>query len=138
MTAYFFDIGSKDKTRPGFFLRFGAKNAGFMAGCYNPDKDQLMSIRRAIAASPASFKKIARNSAALRDFGDLMGESNKRIPSEFADLALKEPLIARKQFYMIKEMDADLILSPELLKKVMQLWKVARPLNQFLEKALQS
>lgn len=136
MTAFFSNAGSKDKSRPGFFLRFGARDGGFMAGCYSPDKNQLLSIRRKIAANPRKFRSLLKNRTLIKEFGELQGESNVRLSAEFAEIAREEPIIARKQFYLLKEVEADFVLSANLLKQTMALWKTTRPFNDFLIDAL--
>ncbi|MEQ8352319.1 MAG: DUF2461 domain-containing protein [Leptospiraceae bacterium] len=135
MTAFFSQRGSNDKSLPGFFLRFGARDTTFMAGSYGPTTEQLKSIRTHIASDTESFKKLIKDKNLVHHFGQILGEKNKRLSPEYQGLLESIPDLARKQFYFIREEKPDFIVQPDLMKKTMELWKVARPFNDYLIEA---
>lgn len=136
-TAFLSPAGRKDKSQPGLFFRFGARDAGIMAGCYQPSPPQLKRIRSAIATEPKRFRALIE-AASLRElFGKLRGEQMKRLPPEWKEACADEPLIANKQFYLAAERKAGWITDPGLADQLLEYWQVSRPLNTFLSEAIQ-
>jgi len=124
--------GEKTDLLPVIAFRFGGKDAGIMAGFYSPNKDRLKSIRDKIKADPKTFKKLYSAKKFKEKFGTIQGEANKRIPKEYQELFEKESLIANKQFYYVTEFKPNIVLQDDLLKFVIDYWKAAKPLNDFL------
>ena len=135
MTVFFSNHASKDKSLPGIFLRFGARNASFMVVCYGPDTKQLKAIRRSISNTTEIFQKILKNQTLARNFGTLQGERSKRLPREFKETESRCTDIGRKQFYFVREEKPAFLLKPDLLKRTMELWKASKPFNEFLMEA---
>lgn len=136
-TAFAGRGGKKNKEIPGIFLRFGPSETGIMGGCYMPNKDQLLAIRRTISRDILKFRKLIGAKKFQSQFGTIIGEEHKRIPPEFKAVYSKEPLIAKKQFYYMAQREPELILSKDLLGEVMGYWHAARPVNDYLIKAIQ-
>lgn len=128
--------GRKDKSIPGFFLRFSPKMIGVFGGAHGIDKNQLQSIRNTIANDPGRFEKLINEKNFVEKFGSLRGEKNKRIPPEFQQAALKQPLIANKQFYYMAELSPKLITDEGLTDLLMGYWKAARPIKEYLTEAM--
>ncbi len=128
--------GRKDKSIPGIYLRFSPEGLWLMGGCYNLDKGQLLNVRKAIAANPAKFRKVISDKEFVKEFGEIKGEAHKRVPPEFKEAASNESLILNKQFYFVKELPSDLIVSDQLMKTIMDLWHKARPVNEYLTKSM--
>ncbi len=135
-TAFLSPAGRKDKSQPGLFFRFGARDAGIMVGCYQPDKEQLTRIRRAIAADPEKFRALLDAKPLRELFGELRGERMKRIPPEWQEACALEPLVANKQFYLVAEREAGWITGAGLVDELLEYWQAARPLNIFLTDAI--
>ena len=130
--------GRKDKSIPGIFLRFTPEEVGILVGCYGISKEQLFNIRTYIQNDLKAFKGIYTDKELHEHFGDIQGEEHKRIPKEFQDSFQQEPLIAKKQFYMVAVREIELIESEDLIVEIMKYWHVARPLNEYLIKAMQN
>ena len=128
--------GRKDKSVPGFFLRFSPKMIGVFGGAHGIDKHQLKKIRTAIAADISNFRKLIDDPAFKSKFGDIQGEKHKRIPPEFQEAYQKEPLIANKQFYFVAELDPGLISEEKLPQLLMEYWDAGSPVGQFLTEAM--
>jgi len=135
-TAFLSPAGRKDKSQPGLYFRFGARDAGIMAGCYQPTREQLERIRRAIAAEPEKFRTLLEAKPLCELFGELRGERMKRIPAEWKALYAQEEVIANKQFYLVSEREAGWITDPGLTDQLLEYWHAAQPLNDFLSTAL--
>lgn len=136
-TAFISNSGRKDKSIPGIFLRFSPEMVGIMGGCFSPSKEQLQKIRTAIANDPKNFRKLIENKAFVNKFGTIKGDVIKRIPKEWQETYQQEPLIANKQFYFVAEETPDLIISASLIDTLIDYWKLMRPLNEYLTKAIQ-
>lgn len=117
---------------PGIAFRFGGRDAGIMSGFYNPNKERLKTIRDTISSDLKTFKKLNIAKAFKDKFGIVQGDVNNRIPTEFKEAFEKEALLANKQFYYVKEFKEDLILRDDLLKLMIDHWKAAKPINDFL------
>ncbi len=135
-TAFISKVGRKDKSIPGFFLRFSPEMIGIMGGCFGPSKEQLEKIRARISEDPTSFRKLIENKDFIQKFGGIKGETMKRIPKEWQEAHAKEPLIANKQFYFVAEETPDLIISASLVDHLMEYWKIMQPVNKYLTKAI--
>jgi uncharacterized protein (DUF2461 family) len=106
------------------------------SGMYNPDKKQLLAIREAIASDSSTFKKLYQSKAFSSSFGEIRGEKNKRLPKEFLEAAEKEPLIFNKGFYFFVSLDPKMALSEDLPGEIVKHYRIAKPLNEFFNKAI--
>ena len=133
-TRFFAHItkGVRTDQTPGIAFRFGGYDAGIMAGFFAPNKDRLQKIRQNILADPKTFKKLYSSKAFKDKFGLIHGEANKRIAKQYQTILDKEPLIANKQFYYMVDAKSNIILKENLLSIVINHWKAAKPLNDFL------
>ncbi len=128
--------GRKDKSVPGFFIRFSPKYLGLFGGAHGIDKEQLHKIRSAIATDIGAFQKLINNKAFKSRYGEIKGEQHQRIPVEFKEAWEKEPLLANKQFYYMAELDPNVITDDDLPQKLMAYWEAANPVREFLTRAL--
>ncbi len=137
-TAFLSSAGKKDKGMPGIYIRVSHEAMWVMTGTYGLEKDQLQNLREAIADDPKKFRKLIEDKAFAKVYGEVQGEENKRLPSkELQAAAENEPLLLKKQFYFVHELKAKAITSENLIAEIVDLWKLARPVNDFLKKALQ-
>jgi len=91
--------GRKQSRAPGFYFEIGAKRIGIAGGIYQPDKETLLRIRRAIARRGEELERLLAARTFRRVYGELQGERNIRLPPEFAPVAARHPLVAHRQFY---------------------------------------
>lgn len=99
-------------------------------------KEQLQGVRKLIASDLDEFNVLINDKFFKRNFGEIRGEKNKRLPTEFREVVKQQPLIANKQFYYYKEMKPKNILKNDLPDKLMKLYFAAKPVNEFLKYAL--
>jgi uncharacterized protein (TIGR02453 family) len=124
--------GRKEEPVPVIAFQIGATEMGIMSGYYNPSQEKINSIRDKIKSETATFKKIYSDQSFVSKFGTICGESLKRIPNDYKETFEKEPLVANNQFYYVKKLSADLILTDNLLPVIIEHYKAAKPLNDFL------
>jgi len=137
-TAFVSNGGRRDKSIPGLFLRFSPESVGIMGGCYYASTEQRQKIRNHIGADISGFRKLVDEQPLVEKFGTIQGESAKRIPAELKDVADKEPLILNKQWYFVAEREPDIIVSPNLMQEIMSYYQAAKPVNDFLLRAIGS
>jgi uncharacterized protein (DUF2461 family) len=82
------------------------------------------------------FKTLYSNKTLIEKFGTIKGEEHKRIPKEFLTAYEKEPLIAKKQLYIVAKRETELLTSNNLIDEIMSYWHTAKPLNDYLTKAI--
>ena len=128
--------GRKDHSTPGIYFELGPESVKFYGGCYQPEKDQLEKIRTAIMRDTKGFRKTIESKAFTTLFDGVNGEKNKVLPAEFKSAALKEPLIANKQFYVGAERAAKLVADPKLMDHLMDHYLAMCPFNAWLASAM--
>ncbi|MDA3859734.1 MAG: DUF2461 domain-containing protein [Melioribacteraceae bacterium] len=133
VSAVISEGGRKDFTSPGIYLELSNSVIRFYGGAHFLARNQLQNLREFIADNLDEFHLTINDKKFKKYFGVLLGEKNKRIPSEFKELNLTEPLIANKQFYFLKSLSVKEILSKNLLKTIMDLYHAGKPLNEFLK-----
>jgi uncharacterized protein (TIGR02453 family) len=124
--------GSKTDPVPVIAFQMGANEMGIMTGYYTPEKEKISSIRDKIKSETATFKKIYSDQVFVTMFGSICGERLKRIPPEYKETFEQEPLVANNQFYCVKKLNIDIIFTDELLPVLIDHYKAAKPLNDFL------
>lgn len=124
--------GRKDKSVPGLFLRFTPEEVGIMGGAYVLDKDQLHKLRTDIKKNPNVIEALVQEEKFKSKFGILQGEESKRMPAEFQEASEQNPLLIKKQFYFLSKRESAMITSDHLLDELMDYWRAARPLNEYL------
>ena len=138
VNAFISPYGRKDKSYPGFFIRFSADMVGVMGGCLSHSKEQINAIREHIENNLSEFESLYSDKTFCHKFGKIHGESIKRIPQELKEIAKQEKLILNKQWYFVTEREPEWMLSENLLNEIMEYYLVAKPLNDFFKKALKT
>lgn len=128
--------GKKIHDYPGLYVHFGPEKVWIGGGAYSLSKESLEDVRSAIAARPKEFLKAINDSDFKATFRQIRGEAHKRIPKEFKEVAEEVPLIANKQFYYMAEYDPETVEREDLLDFVVEHYRKAIPVHQFLARAL--
>lgn len=128
--------GKKDKTNPTMYFELSPRDVRIYSGVYMMEKEQLYNIRQEIAYSMDEFKKLVADKSFVKTFGEIHGEKNKRLDKDLIESAEKQPLIFNKNFYYFKKFDSKIILKDNLDDILMDTYKVAIPLNNFFQRAL--
>lgn len=128
--------GGKNPAFPGLYLEASHEGITMLGGAYLIEKENLLKLRKYIAANLKSFQKLINNRKFVTHFNKMEGEKNKLIPNEFKEVVEKEPLIANKQFYFNAKLPAKLVTDKKLMKTIEEYYLVTKPLNNFLMKGL--
>ena len=136
VSAIISPAGRKDKSAPGFYLELSAHRTMLGGGAYFVEKTGLENIRNAIAANPAAFRKLISEKDFVTKYGEIRGETNKRLAADLQAAAEKEPLIFNKQFYFMAELPANLALRNDLADVAIEYFAAAQPIILYLREAL--
>lgn len=136
MAAIVSSGGKKDKTKPGIYLQFGAEDARVYGGAHMLDKEQLQNIREAIASNLDTFDELVNGKNFKKKYGTIHGEEHKRLPKEFQEVALKQPLLYKKSFYYFAKFDPEIILREDLPDYILDYYLTGKPLGDFFAKAM--
>lgn len=136
MSAVVAEGGRKGKKAGGIYLEASANSFKIYSGFYMPDKTDLQKVREAIVSDMTGFAAILEEADFKEKFGELQGEKNKRIPKEFKENAIKQPLIFNKSFYVFNELPANTLLKNDLLAILTAHFRTAKPLGDFFLNAI--
>ncbi|MEL7427046.1 MAG: DUF2461 domain-containing protein [Bacteroidota bacterium] len=129
--------GGKKSGLPGFYLGISAYSIHVGGGMIQLKGPALKAIRVAIAERTEEFMAIVKADSFTTKFGELKGESAKRMDKQFQATLEKTPLIALKQFYAMRELPlAAHLNSSEVPTMILNYFKAIHPLNHFLKSAL--
>ena len=130
--------GKRNMTRPGIFIRANHNEIQVYTGCYLLEKEDLMNVRMKIAENMSDFQKLKSDKSFVSIYGEILGDKHKRLPKELKEAAESEPLIFNKGFYYGFHLPSEWLLSDDLVKEIVKKFKVAIPMNTFLDEALTS
>jgi uncharacterized protein (TIGR02453 family) len=122
---------------PGFYLHLAPGSESYCGGgLWHPQPATLKRVRDYLLNNPASWKSATQNAAFHKTYGSLGGESLSRPPRGYAiDHPLLEDL-KRKDYVCASALDEDSLCRPDLPKVLIQRYRVAAPLIDWLCGAL--
>lgn len=125
--------GKSHTGRPGIYFQVGPEGVDIAGGCWQPDKDLLTEIRRAIVADPKRVNRILNAKKFKETFGELGGDKNKILPKEFKPYAEEIPLLFNKSYHYWRSLKGQkYILDDQLDKVIVDHYKIAGKWNEFL------
>ncbi len=133
VSAIISENGRKDLTSPGFYIELNKDGINFYGGAHFLQREQLQNLRKFISDNLSEFQSAINDKKFKKNFNTILGEKNKRIPSEFKEISEVEPLIFNKQFYFMKKLDKKSITSKSLVKTIMELYFVGKPIIDLLK-----
>jgi uncharacterized protein (TIGR02453 family) len=135
--CHFRHMAGKDAHAPGFYVHLEPGKVLFGGGVWKPPGPTLAQIRASIAERPEEWTRISQNKSLRKRFGPIQGERLKRPPRGYEpDQPCIEDL-KLKSLFLIQEEEADLALTPDLIKEIVRSFKTAAPFMQFLTTALE-
>lgn len=124
--------GRKAMSMPGVYVEISPKHVRAYSGLYQLDSKQLKNLRSHISHNLDEFTSLITNKKFKSTFGEIRGEQNKRLAKEFEADAVAQPLLFNKQFYYFTEWGPEVTTDANLVKKIVDAYKVAKPLSEFL------
>lgn len=137
MAAVISRSGRRDMQVPGIYIQAGAGQMMIAGGLYQPDRDQLIAVRRGLVEKPGQLEKLLEGKKFKEYFGGLRGDRNKILPAEFKEHAAAIPLLYQKQFFYSAEYpDPSVMLKTDIVDFVMEHYLAAEPVMQWLDGAV--
>lgn len=129
--------GRKEMNHPGIYFQADATSVTIVGGSYNPEKDQLEKIRKAIVKDPARVNKILAGKKFTELFPQIGEDKYKVLPAEYKAAAEKAPVLYNKSFHYEKEYKGQTFVTrKDLAQFIVDHYKAASEWNKFLEEAL--
>lgn len=125
-------VGGRNPGYPGIYFELSHMGINIICGAYIVEKNNLLSLRKRIAADIKGFQKIITTKKFKETFGTILGEKSKILPEELKKAALIEPLILNKQFYFAANLPVKFITGEGLVKVITSYYETAKEINQFL------
>ncbi|MEL6850092.1 MAG: DUF2461 domain-containing protein, partial [Bacteroidota bacterium] len=136
MSAIISAGGKKNKSYPGLYVEVKPSGVGYYGGAYVLEKEEIHRVRTAIAQDPEGFAELLAQPDFADTFGTLQGDKHKRLPAEFKEVGEIQPLIFNKSFYYNADIPASHILNDDLVDVIMEHFRKARPVQEWLIEAL--
>ena len=129
--------GGRNSPRAGYYVHLEPGNSATGGGIYMPDAARLLKIRRAIDADADSLRVILKKPAFKKMFGGLDDyDMLKTAPKGFPADHPAADLLRHKHFTATLGLTDKEILAPDFSKRVVQTFRVLKPLNDWLNTAL--
>ncbi|UOB17626.1 DUF2461 domain-containing protein [Abyssalbus ytuae] len=126
----------KPKLRGGYYVHIEPENTFLACGFWDPDKGDLLRIRKELETDAAEMRKIIENREFKKTFGDIAGDELKSAPKGFDKNHPDIDLIKKKQYVFIKKFSEKEATSPDFLKIVNESFKVVRPWFNYMSEVL--
>ena len=105
-------------------------------GVWVPENDRLALIRRHIAEHPERLEKVLRSRGFKKTFGEMQGDRLTRPPRGYSDATPLIEYIKLKSFIVWRETDAREMPHDDALAYVLDSFRTARPLVDWVRAAL--
>ena len=136
VSAWWVRDGLQKTSGGGFYLQISAEEVLVAAGVYMPEREQLLAIRRHLSEHHAEFRAImkAKKLRALMEESD--GMPLTRPPKGFAAEDPALDLLVNRQWGVSARLPAEHATRPTLAKDVLERFKAAAPMIEFLNTPL--
>lgn len=118
--------------RGGYYLHIEPDNSFVGGGFWEPNKEDLLKIRKAIELDEAEFRKIINSEEFVSVFGELKGNQLKTCPKGFSKDSTAIDLLRYKQYVLTKEFSDDEVTSDTFFDEVDQVFRAMRPFLDFM------
>ncbi len=128
----------KGREKASFYLHCSPSGSFIAGGVYHPGSEALKKLRSAIDYDGEKFKKIIRKKEFTNFFGGLYTEDEllKTSPRDYSADHPHIDLLRRKSITVVHNLTQEEMISDDLVDTVEEAYRVMRPFNQYLERAL--
>jgi uncharacterized protein (TIGR02453 family) len=129
--------GMEKTSGAGFYFDVNPTQLTIAAGCYMPEREQLLAIRRHLLDHHEEFRKLAASSK-LKTLGMTAFEPAKmtRPPKGFSADHPAIDLILQRQWGVAAHLPAEIALTPRLIDEIIRRFRAAAPLVALLNQPL--
>jgi len=127
----------KPELRGGYYIQVKPDNKTFIAaGFWNPEKDDLLRIRREFEQDDDEIRAIISDKVFLSVWGTLEGDELKTAPRDFDKDHPAIDLIKKKQFIFTKSYKDSEVLDSGFIEDVNNSFKTIRPYFNYMSDVL--
>lgn len=129
------------KNSPGYYIHFEKGSSFIAGGVWCPEVDELKKIRKEIAFFYDDLEEIVTHPAFKKEFGEITREENnvlKKAPKGYEPDHPAIEFLKLKSFTCSQKIDDKLFSDKDFSKKIAQKLIVIKPLNEFLNRALET
>ena len=127
---------AKPELRGGYYLEISADESFIAVGFWNPNKEDLLRIRKEIEIDGQEFKRIVNQKKIKEIWGDLKGDEVKTSPKGFTSDHKYIDLIKKKQFIFIKKLKEKDILDEKFQNELVNYFESIRPFFDYMSEVL--
>lgn len=139
-TNLFLIISAKGKNAhsAAYYFHLEPDSSFLGGGVYMPEPNELFKIRNQIHKKFGAWEKILKNKELQATYleGILSPETLSRIPKGFLDTSPAREYLKKKGFYVKTEMSDKQLSDSKVTSKILEKYKVVRPLIDFLNEAI--
>jgi uncharacterized protein (TIGR02453 family) len=124
------------RLRGGYYLRIRPGESFLAGGFWEPNKDDLMRIRKEFEMDTSEIGEIICDKNFIKYFGKLQGESLKTAPRGFDKNHPDLDLIRMKQFIVVRNFTDEEVMASNFLEEINNSYKAMRPYFDFMSEIL--
>lgn len=122
--------------RGGYYFGVEPGNSAAGGGFYNPNKEDLLRIRKEFELNPKPIQEILADKKFIDVFGEMKGEGVKTVPRGFAKDIENIDLIRKKQFYVMRNFSDKEVLRKDFIDNVVDSFQTVRPYFDYMSEVL--
>ena len=130
--AYMTGHGGRTSPYGGYYLHIEPDNSLVSGGVWCPTPAMLKSLRRDIYDNMEEFIGILENKKFKKNYGELEGESLKRMPDGFPKDYQYDYILKHKNFVVSGNKPEDFFYSENWIDEVVENFRILYPFNKFL------
>lgn len=129
--------GGRKSPGPGYYLHIQPGESMLAGGVYMPEPDKLKKIRQEVYYNAEEFKAILNEKSAKKYFNGLSDWDKQKLaprdfPKDFPDI----DLLKYRHYTFTHMIDDKQVVKQDFTKVVVKVFSLMKPLNDFLERAL--
>ncbi|MBT8315156.1 MAG: DUF2461 domain-containing protein [Maribacter sp.] len=124
------------RLRGGYYVHLKPGESFIAAGFWEPNKEDLLRIRKELELDAEEFKKVIYNKKFKAIWGDLVGDEVKTAPKGFNKEHPDIDLIRKKQYIFVRKFSDKEVLSNDFAKKIDESFKGIRPYFDLMSEVL--
>ena len=139
--AVWLSTNKNRKNSPGYYIHFEKGSWFIAAGVWCPETDELKKIRQEIAFFYEDLEGIVNNPTFKKEFKAITREENnvlKKAPKGYEPNHPAIEFLKLKSFTCSQKIEDKLFLDTDFSKKIAQKLITLKPLNEFLNRALET
>tara|TARA_B110000116_G_C16615828_1_gene481513 strand:- start:41 stop:715 length:675 start_codon:yes stop_codon:yes gene_type:complete len=122
--------------RGGYYIQIMPGSSFIACGFWNPNKEDLLRIRKEFEIDISDFKKIIEDPSFLNIWGGIEGEEVKTAPRGFSKYHKNINLIKKKTFLFIKKYNDNEVLSKDFMNNILNDFTSIRPFFDYMSNVL--